>query len=120
MVRTILRVRAFFMRLVVAAVLAGLAPVAAFAAQWVRNPDQPSQWIDLDSRKHDDEVVRFLVSLSTDKDTGQPSTTDDDVVIELVNCTSGKRVMLLPMLDNQTRHLPTLDDDDPLRRLICG
>jgi hypothetical protein len=95
-------------------------PTVSWAAKWVRNPDQPNQWIDLESRKHDDEVVRFDVSLSTDADTGNPSTAEDDVVIELLNCTSGKRVMLLPMLDNETRHLPSLSQDDPLLRLICG
>ena len=99
----------------------GLAlPGAAVAAKWVRNPSQPSQWIDLDSRKHDDEVIRFNVSLSMDSDTGQPSTSEDDLVIELLNCDSGKRVMMLPMLDNETRHLPTLSQDDPLLKLICG
>jgi hypothetical protein len=92
----------------------------AWAANWVRNPDQPSQWIDLDSRKHDEEVVRFDVSLSFDTDKGVPSTADDDLVIELLNCSSGKRVMLLPMLDNETRTLPALSEDNPLRRLICG
>ena len=86
----------------------------------MRNPDQPNQWIDLESRKHDDEVVRFDVSLSTDADTGNPSSAEDDLVIELLNCTSGKRVMILPMLDNATRQLPTLSHDSPLLRLICG
>jgi len=90
------------------------------AAKWVRNPSQPSQWIDLDSRKHDDEVVRFTVSLGVDSDTGQPSTSDDDLVIELLNCESGKRVMMLPMLDNATRHLPTLSKSDPLFQVVCG
>ena len=102
------------------AVLALVVPTSAWAANWVRNPDQPSQWIDLDSRKHDDEVVRFNVSLSVDADTGTPSTAEDDLVIELLNCSSGKRVMVLPMLDNETRNLPTLSQDDPLFRLICG
>ena len=55
-----------------------------------------------------------------DSDTGQPSTSEDDLVIELLNCDSGKRVMMLPMLDNETRHLPTLSQDDPLLKLICG
>jgi len=41
-------------------------------------------------------------------------------VIELLNCTSGKRVMMLPMLDDQTRQLPTLSHDDPLLKLVCG
>ena len=96
-----------------------LVPTSLWAASWVRNPDQPSQWIDLASRKNDDEVVRFDVSLSTDADSSAPSTAQDDVVIELLNCTSGKRVMILPVLDNQTRHLPDLIQDDPLRQLIC-
>ena len=95
------------------------APASAWAANWVRNPDQPNQWIDLASRKHDDEIVRFDVSLGTDADSGAASTAQDDVVIELLNCKSGKRVMILPVLDNQTRHLPDLIQDDPLRRLIC-
>ena len=98
----------------------GLVPAFAGAAEWVRNPDQPSQWIDLSSRTPDDDVIRFNVSLSTDSDTGAASTAKDDVVIELMNCTSGKRTMILPMLDNDVRHLPTLGDNDPLRRLICG
>ena len=95
------------------------APGFALAAKWVPNPSQPGQWIDLDSRKHDDEVIRFDVSLGVD-DNGQPSTSDDDRVIEIVNCESGKRVMVMPMLDNDTRHLPTLSQEDPLRKLICG
>ncbi len=99
--------------------LAALVPTSVLAANWVRNPDQPSQWIDLASRKHDDEVVRFDVSLSTDADSGAPSTAQDDMVIELLNCTSGKSVMILPVLDNQTRHLRDLAQDDPLLRLIC-
>jgi hypothetical protein len=111
---------ALFRTLIVTAVIAALLPTTVFAANWVRNPDQPSQWIDLSSRKHDDEVVRFDVSLSTDADSGVPSTAKDDLAIELLNCDSGKRVMMLPMLDNQTRHLPDLGTDDPLRRLICG
>jgi len=100
-------------------VAVGFGPTLAWAGQWVRNPDQPSQWIDLSSRKPDDDVTRFDVSLSMNADTGQPSTADDDLVIELLNCSSGRRVMLLPMLDSQTRQLPTLAEDDPLRRLIC-
>src|SRR5882757_5171150 len=88
-------------------------PALALGAKWVPNPSQPGQWIDLDSRKHDDEVVRFDVSLGVD-DTGQPSTSDDDRVVEIINCESGKRVMVMPMLDNDTRHLPTLSQDDPL------
>jgi hypothetical protein len=75
---------------------------------------------DLDSRKHDEEVVRFDVSLSVNADTGQPSNDEDDLVIELLNCTSGKRAMILPMLDNETRQLPALSQDDPLLRLVCG
>jgi hypothetical protein len=106
--------------LATAFLLAVFAPAAAWAASWVRNPDQPNQWIDLESRKPDDEVIRFTVSLSTNSDTGAPSTAADDVVIELLNCKSGKRIMILPMLDNDTRHLPTLSDDDPLFHLICG
>ena len=102
------------------AVLCFATPSLASAANWVRNPDQPSQWINLDSRKHDEEVVRFDVSLSINADTGTPSTDEDDLVIELLNCTSGKRTMILPMLDNETRHLPTLSQDDPLLRLVCG
>ena len=113
-----MQARIFAFWLLVAA--ATVVPAAAGAAQWVRNPNQPSQWIDLLSRKPDDEVMRFDISLSTNADTGQPSTADDDIVIELLNCSSGKRVMLLPMLDNQTRQLPTLAEDDPLRRLICN
>jgi hypothetical protein len=97
-----------------------LMPAPSWAAKWVRNPIQPSQWIDLDSRKADEEVIRFDVSLSVDPDTGEPSTAEDDLVIELLNCTSGKRVMLLPMLDNQTRQLPALSPGDPLLKLICG
>jgi len=93
-------------------------PTLAQAAKWVPNPIQAGQWIDLDSRKHDDDVVRFDVSLSVD-DKGQPSTDQQDLVIELLNCDDGKRVMILPMLKNDTRHLPTLSQDDPLRRLIC-
>jgi len=106
--------------MLVACFIAALLPTSLQAAQWLRNPDQPSQWIDLSSRKHDDEVVRFDVSLSTNADSGAPSTANDDLVIELLNCDNGKRVMMLPMLDNQTRHLPDLGRDDPLRRLICG
>jgi hypothetical protein len=96
------------------------APGLALAAKWVPNPSQPGQWIDLDSRKHDEEVVRFNVSLSTNSDTGQPSTSEDDVVIEVLNCESGKRVMIMTMLDNSPRTLPTLSHDDPLLRLVCG
>jgi hypothetical protein len=96
------------------------APGLAVAAKWVPNPSQPGQWVDLDSRKHDEEVVRFNVSMSTNADTGQPSTTDDDVVIEVLNCETGKRVMIMTMLDNDTRHLPTLSQDDPLLKLVCG
>ena len=103
-----------------ALLLTVLVPCVATAANWVRNPDQPNQWIDLESRKPDDEVIRFDVSLSTNSDTGAPSTAKDDLVIELLNCKSGKRIMILPMLDNDTRHLPTLSDDDPLFHLICG
>lgn len=101
--------------------LAACVPTAALArkANWVPNPSAGGQWIDLDSRKNDDEVVRFDVSLSRD-DNGQPSTAQDDLVIELLNCENGTRVMILPMLDNNTRHLPTLSQDDPLRRLICN
>ncbi|MBI1211231.1 MAG: hypothetical protein GC190_07200 [Alphaproteobacteria bacterium] len=95
-------------------------PMVAQAAKWVRNPSQPGQWIDLDSRKHTEEVVSFKVSLSVDADTGQPSTADDDLVIELLNCIDGKRTMILPMLGNDTRALPTLSQDDPLMALICG
>ncbi len=102
------------------AVFGSLTASNAWAANWVRNPDQPSQWIDLDSRKNDEEVIRFNVSLSFDTDKGEPSTAEDDLVIELLNCSSGKRVMMLPMLDNETRTLPTLSQDNPLRRLICG
>jgi hypothetical protein len=100
--------------------LAALVPAAAQAENWVRNPEQPSQWIDLDSRKPDDEVMRFDVSLGSDGDTGAASTDTDDIVIELLNCQSGKRVMILPMLDNATRNLPTLSADSPLLQLICG
>ena len=97
-----------------------LLPTCLWAAQWARNPDQPGQWVDLSSRKHDDEVVHFNISLGTDSDSGQPSTTDDDLAVEILNCISGKRVMVMPMLGNQTRHLPDLGEDDPLRRLICN
>ncbi len=107
-------------RIVFASVVGALIPTSLWAAEWVRNPDQPNQWIDLSSRKHDDDVVRFDVSLGTDTDSGAASTATDDLAIELLNCVSGKRVMMLPMLDNQTRHLPDLGSDDPLRRLICG
>ena len=95
-------------------------PGLAVAAKWVPNPSQPSQWVDLDSRRHDDEVVRFNVSLSTNSDTGQPSTDDEDVVIEVLNCVSGKRVMIMTMLQNAPRTLPTLSHDDPLLKLVCG
>ena len=112
------------MRCVIALLAACLLASPSWAAKWVPNPSQSGQWIDLDSRKAadptDPEVLRFDISLSVDPDTGQPSTEEDDLVIELLNCSSGKRLMLLPMLDNQTRNLPTLSQQDPLLKLICG
>jgi hypothetical protein len=106
------------------AVLGMLVPAASSAAKWVANPSQAGQWIDLESRRPadptDPDVLRFDVSLAVDPDSGQPSTAEDDLVIEVVSCISGKRLMLMPMLDNQTRHLPTLPQGDPLLKLICG
>jgi hypothetical protein len=106
--------------IVLTSFLVATLPTTAWAAQWVRNPERPDQWIDLASRKHDDEIVRFDVSLGTDSERGTASTSPDDVAIELLNCVSGKRVLMLPMLDNQTRHLPDLPEGDALRTLVCG
>lgn len=101
-----------------------LANAPAWAANWVRNPSQAGQWIDLDSRRPadptDPDVIRFDVSLATNPDSGQPSTDEDDLVIEVVSCVSGKRLMLMPMLDNQIRNLPGLSQNDPLLKLICS
>ena len=105
--------------LLIALVTCTTSTAIARAANWVPNPSAAGQWIDLDSRKSDDEVVRFNVSLSRD-DKGQPSTDEQDLVIEILNCENGNRVMVLPMLNNDTRHLPTLSQDDPLFRLICN